>query len=467
MVRLAQLLCFLWVCALAGGALAGEVPEDRLSLADAIRIVLEESPMSRIADAEVTAAEDGRKSARGDFLPKLRTEFDYTNLNKVPEIVLPGELLGSPVSAVVGAGTTEQVISHTTLQQPLFTGLALLTQYRVAELGTEAADLEKEKTRQGLILQTYEAYYGVLLAEKYLQVADQAVTQLTSQAEIARQFYETGVTAKNEYLKVLVQLADTRHKQIVANYDLDYARSRLRTLMRWDANRPLRLKEELAFRPYERSLEQCINTSLLAYPDVLLAELDIERANEGITGARSGYYPQISLVGGLSHEEGGFTEVDQILSATIHVDWLVWEWGRNYYEVRKQKSRLLQAKARRTQTRDLTELSVRQAYIALQGAREAIEVARVAVDQAEENYRITDEQYKESTATSQEVLDAQTGLSRAQVNYYDSLTTYNIAIARLEKAMGVLHVPEAAEQASEGGGQPNAPEQPEEAGREP
>ena len=445
MVRLAKVLCFLWICALPTGALAEEVSEEGLGLAEAIRIVLLESPMSEIAEAEVTAAEDGRKAARGHFLPKLRAEVDYTNLNKVPAIVLPDEIASSPFPIQFSAGDTEQLNVRATLQQPLFTGLALLTQYRVARLGTQTADLRQEATRQELILRTYEAYYGVLLAEKFMDVAEQAVAQLNSQAEVARQFYETGVTPKNEYLKVLVQLADTKHKRIIANYELGFARSRLRTLLRWDARKPLRLTEELVYRPYERSLDECIDVSFQYHPDILLAGLAIERASQGITGARSRYFPQISLIGGLSHEEGGFTEGDEIFSATIHAEWLVWEWGSNYYEVKQEKSRLLQSKARKTQTTDLTELGVREAYIALQGSREAIEVARVGIEQAEENYRITDEQFQESIATSQEVLDAQTGQSRAQVNYYEALTTYNIAIARLERAMGVLQEPGVAE----------------------
>ena len=445
MVRLAKVLCFLCMCVLPTGALAEEVSEEGLGLAEAIRIVLTESPSSQIAEAEVAVAEDGRKAARGHFLPRLRAEVDYTSLSKVPEIALPDEIAASPFPIQFSAGDTEQLNVRATLEQPLFTGLALLTQYRVARLGTRTADLRQETTRQELILRAYEAYYGVLLAEKFMDVAEQAVAQLTSQAEVAKQFYETGVTPKNEYLKVLVQLADTKHKRIIANYELGFARSRLRTLLRWDGDRPLRLTEELVYRPYERSLEECLDISFRYHPSILLAGLEIERTTQGITGARSRYYPQISLIGGLSHEEGGFTEGDEIFSATLHAEWLVWEWGSNHYEVRQEKSRLLQARARKTQATDSTELGVREAYIALQGSREAIEVARVGVEQAEENYRITDEQFQESIATSQEVLDAQTGQSRARVNYYEALNSYNIAIARLERAMGILQEPGSAE----------------------
>jgi outer membrane protein TolC len=429
------------MCGLPSGVLAQGAAHEGLGLAQAIRIVLVESPASQIAEAQIAVAEDGRKAARGRFLPRLRAEVDYTNLNKVPEIPIPEEIESSPFPIQFSAGDTEQLNVRATLEQPLFTGLALLTRYRVAGLGTRRADVRQETTRQELILRAYEAYYGVLLAEKFVEVAEQAVSQLTSQAEVAKQFYETGETPKNEYLKVLVDLADTKRRRIVANYDLGFAQSRLRTLLRWDGNRPLRLTEELEYRPYERSLDDCLGISYRYHPRILLADIEIETTNHGITGARSRYYPQVSLVGGFSHEEGGFTEGDDILSATLHAEWLVWEWGSNYYEVRQEKSRLLQARARKNQARDLTELEVREAFIAFQGSREAIEVARVGLEQADENYRITDEQFQESIATSQDVLNAQTGQSQAQVNYYEALNSYIVAIARLERAMGILQEP--------------------------
>ena len=43
-----------------------------LSLGEAIEIVLDRSPMSTIADAGLVAAEQGKRSVRGEFLPKLK-----------------------------------------------------------------------------------------------------------------------------------------------------------------------------------------------------------------------------------------------------------------------------------------------------------------------------------------------------------------------------------------------------------
>jgi len=63
-------------------------------------------------------------------------------------------------------------------------------------------------------------------------------------------------------------------------------------------------------------------------------------------------------------------------------------------------------------------------------------VAETAVSQAEENFRINEERYKEQVATSTDVLNALTLLTQARTNYYSVLSDYNIAKARLRRAIG-------------------------------
>ena len=85
---------------------------------------------------------------------------------------------------------------------------------------------------------------------------------------------------------------------------------------------------------------------------------------------------------------------------------------------------------------DKIRLEVKSAYLNIIVARRNIETARETLNQAEENYRITNLQYQQQMTTSTEVLDARTLLTQAQTNYYSSLYGYNIALSELERAMG-------------------------------
>ena len=445
MLHWTKVVGFLWVCTCLlvplRGVYAQQAPEQiSLSLSEAVEAVLQQSPMSSVADAGLVAAEQGKKSARGEFLPKLKTTMDYTFSHEVPEIEIPSLVPGMPPQSFP-AGSDRSLTSQTTLEQPVFTGLALLSQYNLADLDRKSAGEDRRKIRQGLILQAVEAYYGILVADKFLGVAKQALTQLESHAEVSRQFYENGMIPKNDLLKTLVSLADVKQKRIKAAHDLELAWSQFKILLRVREDTLIRLTESLSWKPYQRSLEACTNLALHHHPDILMAQLDVEKGAQSVKLARSGFFPQIALVGGLLHEEGGFAETEHLLSATVHADWTVWEWGSNYYKVKQNKSRLLMARAKQTQGVDTVKLKVYAAYLDLSEWRESIDVAQASIEQAEENYRITVEQYNENITTSTEVLDAQTLQAQAQVNYYSALSNYNIAVARLEKAMGTLQNP--------------------------
>ncbi|MEW6439367.1 MAG: TolC family protein [bacterium] len=432
-------LCVLCLVAVPAAG-AEHQPGYPLSLAEAIGIVLRESPQTEIAAQGAASAEEQRKSVRGEFLPKLRTEFEITGFNDVPTVEIPAM---PPLPArTFDAGSDHEILSRTSLEQPLFTGLALVSRYRLADLSLSQAEVQREATRQDLILRTHEAYFDVLVSEKLLRVAEQSVTQLESHAEVARQFFETGMIPKNDLLKAQVQLADVKQNRIIAAHRLDVARTQFNILLRRKEDEPVLLSEELRYRPYEGTLEDSVQVALSRQPELLISELDIRKAEQSVRLARSALYPHFGLVGALTHDEGGFATSDKVLSGTLHGDWAVWDWGTNYYNVKSAESQRSVAEARHRQLADLTRLQVRQAYLALEEWREAIGVAEASIDQAKENFRITEDQFKANVTTNTEVLDAQTLLSRAQVNYYSALNRYNISVARLQKAMGVLTQPD-------------------------
>ena len=84
---------------------------------------------------------------------------------------------------------------------------------------------------------------------------------------------------------------------------------------------------------------------------------------------------------------------------------------------------------------------VTEAYRLMITARQGIDHSRPRVSQAEENYRLVRARAKVGDATSAEITDAESTLTRAQQAYLNSIHDYLIALARLEYAMGVTPTP--------------------------
>ena len=79
-------------------------------------------------------------------------------------------------------------------------------------------------------------------------------------------------------------------------------------------------------------------------------------------------------------------------------------------------------------------LEVKDAILDLETAEKNIPTTEKAVKQGEENLRVNEERYKAQVTTITDLLDAQTLLAQARVNYYRALYDHNLAKARLERA---------------------------------
>ncbi len=84
-------------------------------------------------------------------------------------------------------------------------------------------------------------------------------------------------------------------------------------------------------------------------------------------------------------------------------------------------------------------MEVQNAYLSLKETAERIAVTKDAVTQGEENLRLNEERYKEQVGTATDVIDAQTLLTKARVNYFTALYDHQVNKARLLRAVGKIN----------------------------
>jgi outer membrane protein TolC len=104
--------------------------------------------------------------------------------------------------------------------------------------------------------------------------------------------------------------------------------------------------------------------------------------------------------------------------------------------VTQARAQLAQAEDALSQARDGILMEVSVTGLELQKCCEKIAVTRSGVDQAAENYRTTNERFKNGLATNSDLLDAENLLLQARLNHTRALVEHQIARARLDKAVG-------------------------------
>jgi outer membrane protein TolC len=116
----------------------------------------------------------------------------------------------------------------------------------------------------------------------------------------------------------------------------------------------------------------------------------------------------------------------------------LFDWGATYYKQAQSESQLAQIQNTAKMANDGIILEVTQSFLSAKEAKEKIQISQQAKEQAEENFRITNDKFKQGMVTNTDFLDANSLLTQAKNNYISALVDYRIAIAKLLKAVGTI-----------------------------
>jgi outer membrane protein len=410
------------------------------NLIQTIEAALEANLGLKQSREEVNAALATKKARTTYFLPTFNARYGYIRRDQPTRQSLVGE----------GGQSTDVIINPedeynfvTSFTQPIFTGFALINQYKIASLGLDVAEISEKLTRQDVILDAKNAYFSILKSQKLMAVAEDTVKQVTAQKEVAENMYQVGMSPLNDLLQSQVQLANDKQRFITAQNNLEISKAQFNTLLRRPVNAPVAIVDILDYAPLERDINYCLTQANQNRLELQVAELEVQIAEKDYQLSKGNYFPSIDLTGNWSRRgtewdvNGGEGIADKkFWDIRATATWDFWQWGRTRYGVKEKLARLSQAKYRKENIFDNIELEVKQAFLRTKETEKNITTIEKAIEQAKENLRITEERYKEQVSTTTDVLVAQTLLTETMTNYYNALYDFKVAKAVLYRAMG-------------------------------
>jgi len=426
-----SLLLVAWLLAAPGAA---PPAAQTLSLEDCVRIALDKNGDIVGAEFSVDAAEAARSSMRGNFGPRLRVEGNYLRYPEEQTIAFGP---GAPPLVVREETTTSMTVS---VIQPLTPLLAVHSGYRARDFGVDAARIHRDSVKRDVAYQATEAYYRLLQAQKLAEVTGTSVKQVESQVTRARAFEKRGVIGRNDVLRAEIALAGVTQRRIQADGAVTLANARLAMVLGLPPGTPI----SPASAP-ETPAAAPVTTANAAVTKALAERGELDEFNARIAQARAGrngawtrLAPQINAIGSYSRVTGSTFQEEETRFVGLLLTWDVWDWGASYYGAREAAAQVRQAEAASANVRSGVALDARAAHITHSGSVEGLAVAKAAVTQAEENYRIENRRYEENAATTFDVLDAESLLTQARAQYQTALYDSHIAAANLDRALGQL-----------------------------
>jgi outer membrane protein TolC len=429
---------------------AGRDPPPTLTLAEAIETAFRQQPRLRVYQESLEQARLGEDIAFAPFLPMASAGYSVGGFdlnvggNSVPLGPLPGftfiPALGSvPIGLKIDTGYE---LAELKLQWLICDFGRRLGRYRQAGLATEIAQMQSERAYQTVANEVAVAYYQLLRTQALRKTARDAVRRAEDDLDVAKKLEKGGVVEKEKRLRVEVQLSENHRLLDAAEGAEAVAVAALNLAIGLNVNVPTGVQESSDIPPFAQSLAECLQTSVGQRREFQVARQSIEVAQEGRRVARADFAPRIVAEGALLD----FQQSDprghlDLPVGFIKLEWGLFEGGKRVAEMRVSDSKIRAAMAQAESIADTIAFQVTEAYRQLITARLGIDRSRPAVTQAEENYRLVRARARLGDATSAEITDAESTLTRAQEDYLNSIHDYLIALVRLEYAMGVTPTP--------------------------
>ena len=422
MKRFVFSICAVFLCAL---------PAYALTIDEAIELARANNHRVKQYRHLTEAQENRVGSEAAAFWPSV--DLDYTAVRSDEALVF-----GNPIIFQKQTQST----ATATASYNLFSGLSDWHDVKSAQALLQASRYELQGVEADIVLEAKNTFIEVLRAQQNVLVAREAVTLLQSQRRNAELQYRVGLTAKNELLKVEVELASAQQERIRTEGLLRVAKRALERAIGVTMSDDASLEELGEIEKTAIDIDQLADImydkrSELAY--LTSRKKSREYTRRSILG---GYLPSIDL--SVSYSQFGErlatdgridTLPDEETQTLITATWNLFGGLKTARDAAAERAEILALEERVLDTKQDLLLQLRQAVEVHTVSAERIRVSKTAVAQAEENYRITENQFKQRVADATKLLEARILLTRSRSEYISSIYNHHRSIAAIERVI--------------------------------
>lgn len=327
------------------------------------------------------------------------------------------------------------------MEQPIYTGGKISAGNKMADIGIEMAGENRTLQQINTLEEADKAYWTYISVSEKVKLAQQAANMLDEIVQKARNAHEVGMANRNDLLKAQVEYNSARLNLQKAQNGLE--------LGRMDLCRVTGLPFNTGITPLDTIIPVSIpavillsNEALEQRPEYRLMQKNISLQEQNIRLTKADFMPVAGIQAGYNHiggiEFSGTDFSNSSLNVLASVKIPLFHWGEGMKKINAAKIDMEISKLEMEKNQQLLQLEMEQARLNLQLAGERITMNENALEQAEENLRVSRDNYEVGMETVTGYLMAQTQWHQSRSELIDSKTDFKIKETAWLKVTGRL-----------------------------
>ncbi len=405
-------------------------------------------------------AEEQKKAAKTNYLPKFDAEVNLMHVRGIGGINMPGGFLPTAESAeaaqngdytgqsnVWSPGISMDIDNISlmygglNISQPIYAGGKINLGNKMAQTGVEIASMAYDLKYADVIELTDKAFWNVAMVEANISLAEKYIEMLTELESQMNSMFEVGLQPASERLKVSVQKNQAELQLMMARNGLKLAKMNLNQVLGKELTDDFTITYgsidniQLIDLAYNSDVAQSHRNEI----KILQKQVNMSEYNKKMT--KADYLPQVGV--GLQYTGTYVDDLKEDLSFTpliaAQVSIPIFQWGQGTYKQKAAEYKISQQEEELSNTIDLINLEILSVKVKVEEAYEAILIAEKNVAEAEESLSETRSSFEVGINTTTDLLNAQADWLNAQAQQIKAIANYKVLGTTWEKVTGNLY----------------------------
>ncbi|MBK9733251.1 MAG: TolC family protein [Chitinophagaceae bacterium] len=415
-----------------------------LSLQEAVIMGLENSKQLQITQAKAVAADAKNKQTYDLAYPMANLTAGYSRLSDVPAYLIqfPGETEAHELFPVY----LNNYQTRLSVNELVFAGLKLKYGKSSADYLNQAAAMDVDKDKDEVAFNIVNAYFNIYKLTKGVVIIDQNLALVKQQIKELQDGEREGITLHNDVVRAQLQQTNFELAAIDATNSLKTAIYDFNLLIGISPpETPTKIDTSSVFQtPTLQTLDQYLQVAAATRSDLESQKTRNLAAMNSLIVEQKDYWPTIFVGGNIYYGNPNvryIPPVDQFnLTWDIgaNLNWNLTTLFTNKHQVAESKAIVLQGKTAYDQLSDVVKSEVYSSYLGYTESTDKLTTLEKALVQATENYNLQNSRYTNSVALFSDLIDAQSYLLLAQINYSIGKADGQVAYYKLLKATGTI-----------------------------
>lgn len=382
-----------------------------------------------MADRKVDKAQADYLQSSAVFLPRISASYTATRttnplmafgskLNQ--EVLTQNDFNPDLLNAPDAINNFATVIS---VEQPLI-NVDQFYERRAAKLKLNATELQGQRLKDYMHLETRQAYMQLQMAYKQYDVIELARNTAESHHENAVNFLEEGLIQKAEVLDVKIRVSELENQLVKVQSQIENASDFLKLVIQSDEEKTFKPTQELTLNA---DLNELSTAKVKAdRADIQAMHYGVEAHEKMLKSSQMRYLPSLNAFGSYELYDDEFFQAEAngyVVGAQLK--WNIFEGAQRIGKIKAQKAEVKIAEMELQNYKDEAKLALQKAKRDYKDALNEVETTATSVKQAKESLRIKKDRFAEGLEKSTEVLDAEAKFSQQQLKHYNAIFKHN------------------------------------------